>query len=203
MSKSHSVTFIVGGEKFELSRSLLDMYPKTLLNTSASERWQKNHESKIIMDRDPMLFHHVLAYLRDKKVYLPTTVAKKAVLSELEYYCVDDVNEDAIDDSLTQGYLAAQGAEKMQVTIEEFDKDLKEAVMHANSICGAKQCIEKFLALRGGQKELVATSFTGLHGAGTFYVGTCNKHLAKVGLHMDHPNEQIYSFTVSRIKSKK
>ena len=118
MAKPQSVRFIVGGEKFELSRSLLGMYPTNtpMLSKSASERWQKDPESEITMDRDPMLFHHVLAYLRDKKVYLPiTVVTKKAVLSELEYYCVDDVDENATDDSLTQGYLAAQGFEKMQV----------------------------------------------------------------------------------------
>ena len=128
MSNPQSVTFSVGGEKFELSRSLLDMYPGTMLSTSASERWQEDPESEIIMDRDPMLFHHVLAYLRDKKVYLPITVAKKAVLSELEYYCVDDVDEDAIDDSLTQGYLAAQGVKNMQVSIHKFAVEFKEAV---------------------------------------------------------------------------
>ena len=86
MAKPQGVRLIVGGENFELSRSLLDMYPNTMLSKSASERWQKDPDtSEITIDRDPMLFHHVLAYLRDKKVYLPTTVAKKAVLAELEY----------------------------------------------------------------------------------------------------------------------
>ena len=92
-------------------------------------------------------------------------MTKKAVLSELEYYCVDDVDENAIDDSLTQGYLAAQGFEKMQVTIEEFDEDeYKEGVrIKANTVLAAKQCIEKFLALRGNEKKLELTfeSFTG------------------------------------------
>ena len=103
MTKPQTVKFNFSGEMFEISRSLLDMYPNSVLSTSASERWLEDPESEIFMDRDPVLFRHVLAYLRDKKVYLPTAVAKDAVLSELQYYCVDDVDEDAIDDSLTQG----------------------------------------------------------------------------------------------------
>ena len=202
MSKSHSVTFIVGGEKFELSRSLLDMYPKTLLNTSASERWQKNPESKIIMDRDPMLFHHVLAYLRDKKVYLPTTVAKKAVLLELEYYCVDNVDEDAIDDSLTQGYLAAQGARKFLVSIDELEEEFNDNMKEGNSILVAKQCIERFLTLRGDQMELEVSfsSFTGLQGPKYFVRNNCNKHLEKVGLQVIRPDENLKKYIVSEIK---
>ena len=121
-----SVTFIVGGETFVLSRFLLDIYPTTMLSTSASERWKKDPESPvIILDRDPTLFRHVLAYLRDKKVYLPTTVSKKTVLMELEYYCVDNVDEDAIDDSETQGYLASQGFGKMVDSLDELDREMK------------------------------------------------------------------------------
>ena len=137
------------------------------------------------MDRDPVLFRHVLAYLRDKKVYLPTTVAKKAAISELDYYCADDVDDDAIDDSLTQGYLAAQGFEKMVDSIGKFEEDFKEGVMQANSALVAKQCVERFLALRGDEKELeVADGFTGLQEPQRYYPATCNcnKHLRKVGL---------------------
>jgi hypothetical protein len=205
MSNPKSVTFIVGGEKFELSRSLLDMYPNTVLSTSAAERWQEDPESEIIMDRDPVLFRHVLAYLRDKKVYLPTTVAKEAVLFELEYYCVNDVDEDAIDDSLTQGYLAAQGFGKMVDSIEKFDEEFREATekvneaqMIANSILAAKECVEKFLVLRGKKKELVlgGDSFKCEH----FYVDLCDNHLAKVGLQMLWPDEDAQRFIVSQIK---
>jgi hypothetical protein len=201
MAKPQNVTFVVGGEKFELSRSLLAMYPETMLSTSASERWHTDPESEIIMDRDPMLFHHVLAYLRDKKVYLPTTVAKKAVLSELEYYCVDDVDEDGIDDSLTQGYLAAQGAEKMQVAIEEFDEEFREGVKQANAVLAAKQCIERFLALRGIEKELEITGFTGFQHPKEFYPTSCNKSLEKVGLKMLCPDKNAHRFIVTRIKT--
>ena len=47
MAKPQGVRLIVGGENFELSRSLLDMYPNTMLSKSASERWQKDPDSEI------------------------------------------------------------------------------------------------------------------------------------------------------------
>ena len=51
---------------------------------------------------------------------------------------MDDVDENAIDDSLlTYGYLAAQGCEKMQVTMEEFDEKFKEGVIQANTALAA------------------------------------------------------------------
>jgi hypothetical protein len=43
----------------------------------------------------------VLEYLRDKKVHLPITVSKEAVLSELDFYGVDNVDEEAIEESST------------------------------------------------------------------------------------------------------
>ena len=106
MSRTQTVTFNVGGEKFQLARSLLlDFYPDSVLAKSISERWKQPDQDaneEIFFDRCPQLFRKVLEYLRDKKVHLPITVSKKAVLSELEYYCVNDVEEEAIDDSLTR-----------------------------------------------------------------------------------------------------
>ena len=202
MAKSQTVKFNFSGEKFELSRSLLDMYPNTVLSISASERWLEDPEKEVFMDRDPVLFRHVLSYLRDKRVYLPTTVAKKAILLELEYYCVDDVDEDAIDDSLTQGYLAADGFEKMIDSIEKFDKEFQEGVKQANSIFVAKECVERFLALRGDQKELEVApeSLTGLRDPTIFYTGRCNEYLEKVGLQMIKPDNNVSLYIVLRIK---
>ena len=139
-------------------------------------------------------------------------MTKKAVLSELQYYCVDDVDENAIDDSLTQGLLAARGAKKMQFTIDECDEEFKKAMEEinkaknqANSIRIAKECIEKFLALRGDQKELevTITSITSFQEHKNFYRKICNKHLAKVGLQMIKPDENVFRYIISEIDQTK
>jgi hypothetical protein len=70
---------------------------------------------------------------------------------------VDNVVENDIDGSLTQGYLAAQGFEKMQVTIEEFDEAKQILYLLLNSAWG------NLLALQGNENKLELTFelFTG------------------------------------------
>jgi hypothetical protein len=41
MRRTQTVTFNVGGEKFQVARSLLDFYPDSVLAKSISERWQQ------------------------------------------------------------------------------------------------------------------------------------------------------------------
>mmetsp|Transcript_559 Transcript_559/g.742 ORF Transcript_559/g.742 Transcript_559/m.742 type:complete len:217 (-) Transcript_559:54-704(-) len=78
--------FDVGGTRYKVSRSLLELHPDTMLFTSASERWQEGPESEIFIERDGTRFRFVLDYLRDGKVTLPVTESKEAFIAELEYY---------------------------------------------------------------------------------------------------------------------
>ena len=101
-AKQKTDTFNVGGEKFEISTDVFDLYPDTMLAKSVSEHWRDPaSQDEIFLDRCPILFRHVLEYLRDKKTHLPMTVAKAGVLSELKYYCVDGVDESTIDESIS------------------------------------------------------------------------------------------------------
>ena len=94
-------------------------------------------------------------------------------------------------------------------SIGKFDEDFKEAVIQANSALVAKQCVERFLALRGDEKEFEVTTssklteFTGLQDPKTFYHQSSNTHLRKVGLQMIKPDNEAYRFIVSRIKPEK
>ena len=78
--------FNIGGHRYEVSRSLLESHPDTMLAKSASDQWQEDPESEIFIERDGQRFRFVLDYLRDGKVSLPITEAKHAFLAELEYY---------------------------------------------------------------------------------------------------------------------
>ena len=92
------VKFNVGGHRYEVSRSMLSLHPQTMLAKSASEQWQTDPEKEIFIDRDGATFGHVLNYLRDGKVSLPITIRKETLLSELEYYGVDGVEETTINE---------------------------------------------------------------------------------------------------------
>jgi hypothetical protein len=127
MSRTETVTFNVGGEKFQVARSLLDFYPDSVLAKSISERWQQpdqDAKEEIFFDRCPQLFRQVLEYLRNKKVHLPITVSKKAVQSEFEHYCVDDVEEEAIDDSLTRSIQLVQSIKDTEAYLDDFDGEV-------------------------------------------------------------------------------
>merc|ERR1719162_1261229 len=92
--------FNVGGHPYQVSRSFLALHPQTIFAISASNQWHEDYDSEIFIDRDGETFRHVLTYLRDGKVTLPLTAAKEALLSELEYYGVEGVDEKNVNDSL-------------------------------------------------------------------------------------------------------
>lgn len=77
-----TVKFNVGGKIFEISRSLLDYFPETMLYKAASEIWiQENNSDPIFIERDCDRFHHVLDYMRDGYINLPYHTTKDAVLN--------------------------------------------------------------------------------------------------------------------------
>jgi hypothetical protein len=109
MPEPERIVFNVGGVKYEVSRSLLDMYPDTMLARSASKEWTAGKTGEIFLERNGARFQFVLDYLRDGKVSLPLTASKAAVLADLVYYGVENVDEDTIDETLTNAAHAARG----------------------------------------------------------------------------------------------
>eukprot|EP00957_Ditylum_brightwellii_P117405 8954625-Ditylum_brightwellii.AAC.1 len=99
--------FNIGGHKYDVSKSLLEQHPNTMLARISSEQWQKDPEAEIFIDRDGDRFRYCLDYLRDGSVVLPATVSKKALLQDLVYYGVEDVDEGNIDDGLERGLRCA------------------------------------------------------------------------------------------------
>jgi len=95
------VKFNVGGTRYEVSQSLVQSYPNTLLAKSASEQWNPYPNSEIFIERDGTRFHHVLDYMRDGHTNLPLGVSKDAVLEDLKYYGFEAVNADRIIDAAT------------------------------------------------------------------------------------------------------
>jgi hypothetical protein len=98
-------------------------------------------------------------------------------------------------------------------SIGKMDEEFKKAVKEANSIFAAKHFVERFLALREGQKELVISCndsdfVKGFQAPKVFFVWTCNEHLEKVGLKLnvsqpaDADHDSKYKYTISQIQLK-
>jgi hypothetical protein len=93
-----TVKFNIGGLRYEVSRSLLEMHSESMLTKIASDQWQEDPESEIFIERDGSTFRYVLKYLRDGKVKLPITETKSDLIEELVYYNIDH-DAAKIDDS--------------------------------------------------------------------------------------------------------
>jgi len=78
----------VGGELFKTWKSTLikSSYFNSMLNGNLYEEAMTSHkrEGAVFIDRDPVLFRHILAYLRDPQYILPDHVS-----GELSYYGID------------------------------------------------------------------------------------------------------------------
>jgi hypothetical protein len=120
------------------------------------------------------------------------TVAKAGVLSELKYYCVDDVDESTIDDSPLSGPELGrrinQGHDLLKHALNQLDESelkLKESTrsieQKLKGIRLAKECIEHFRA--NCNRNL--SSFQSCAGFSEENVQNSNKHLEKVGLRVN------------------
>eukprot|EP00554_Chaetoceros_debilis_P010713 CAMPEP_0194110624 /NCGR_PEP_ID=MMETSP0150-20130528/9830_1 /TAXON_ID=122233 /ORGANISM="Chaetoceros debilis, Strain MM31A-1" /LENGTH=187 /DNA_ID=CAMNT_0038799853 /DNA_START=556 /DNA_END=1116 /DNA_ORIENTATION=+ len=96
---TEAIKFNIGGQRYDVSRSLLDKHPESMLARSASAQWQEDPEAEIFIERDGFRFRYILDYLRDDKLALPGTESRETIISELEYYGVK-VNEKYIVDSM-------------------------------------------------------------------------------------------------------
>jgi BTB/POZ domain len=86
-SSSTSIRFNVGGRKYEVSKSLLDRFPASMLATISSDQWRQEHE--IFVDRNGERFQYVLDYMRDSRVELPLSIPRGQFVLDMEYFALD------------------------------------------------------------------------------------------------------------------
>jgi len=201
------VTFNVGGQLYQVSRTLLSSHPETMLAKSASERWQDDSDSDIFIERDGEMFRHVLSYLRDGRVDLPLTIRKKGLLSELKYYGVEDVDDKDVDDgSISQIPL---GIAHLRTICDSW-KGSADALNFAN-LCIQKWHkietseetwnfsvdnvdLESFLLHTGKFREWSSDSSSQV-------TVECNAHLGKVGIQIMHITNTIVQYGTYNVQN--
>eukprot|EP01083_Nonionella_stella_P028448 78324_1 len=124
--KNGNITFNIGGQRYEVSCSLLKMHPHIMLTKSASGQWQEDPNGEIFIERDGPMFRYVLQYLRDGKVTLPITESKEALVTELHYYGIDYTEDESINEKAVHKLKSFQSVKTAIV-------DLKDVVENMNS----------------------------------------------------------------------
>ncbi len=81
-----TVKLNVGGSVYEISKSLLDQYPDTMLARMVSDTWSSGRNSGqntcLFIERDGERSRYCLDYMRDGGIVdLPPTVSKNALLN--------------------------------------------------------------------------------------------------------------------------
>jgi hypothetical protein len=196
-TSTKTIHFNVGGQKYQVSKSLLDIYPRTMLSKCFSDAWCSSHESEIFIERDGTLFIYVLKYLRDLKVSIPITVSKSDLLNELIYYGIEDINEEHIYDNESQTFLAAKyfilGGQIMNDTLVQTRNEASELNIKRSCLLVVGECIERYIS-EGNNKDVlnfVQNETSDSHNDdyfGTVYetqetsIDLCNQYLNKIGL---------------------
>jgi hypothetical protein len=123
--KSKVIRLNVGGSRYEVSRSLMEMYPDTMLARLVSDEWSSEDDQEVFIDRNGPRFQYVLDYMRDQKAVLAMNVTKESILTELEYFGFMDVPSKSIDQKLS--YTQAQGLiEATQINFAKRVKRMQE-----------------------------------------------------------------------------
>ena len=79
----------VGGTRFEVSDSLLDQFPDSMLRRLTSEAWNREDDAEIFIERNGQRFQYVLDFMRDSTVALPLAIPRAQFVLDLEYYNID------------------------------------------------------------------------------------------------------------------
>ena len=139
----------VGGLKFEVERSLIENYSDTMLARLISSRWNQNPEegSEIFIGRNGRRFEFVLDYMRDRKIQLPSSVPKQAILQELQYFGFENIPDNAIIIAYS-GYEAGQQMTWYQEAhirrLEELRASQKHILLSIEYEIVAIECYNKF-----------------------------------------------------------
>ena len=143
------VKFNVGGIRYEVARSFLELHPNTMLARIVSEKWQEDPTAEIFIERDGSRFKYVLDYLRDGKVHIPFTLPKKSLADDMKYFAIA-FEADLIVYSKGSLYAAANSIRKKK---EMLDNEEKEAARRVEMLQFVKECFAMMVAAKLGESR--------------------------------------------------
>ena len=125
MSNIKPITFNIGGQRYEISRSLLDQFPESMLTNCASGQWLENPEEEIFIERDGAVFRYILNYMRDGSVFLPVTERKQSFIKELDYYGIEARNSDINDGKAKLEHYSFELTDSLHPELKKFRNQME------------------------------------------------------------------------------
>jgi hypothetical protein len=181
MAQQIVIKFNIGGTRYEISQSLLQSYPDSMLAKSAAMQWHTDPNAEIFIDRDGARFRYVLDYIRDGIVHLPVYVPKASLLLDLHFFGVP-VNENGIVTNIDYSFFF-KSKTLVKDIIKLWENEIKSCQnkieTHQNEIIIIKNSIEiinAFIANEAKYKLKLPHHFVGETSK------HCNKYLEQVGL---------------------
>jgi hypothetical protein len=138
MAQQVIVKFNVGGTRYEVSQSLLQSCPDSMLAKSAATQWHTDPNAEIFVDRNGTRFQYVLDYLRDGQVDLPVFVSKASLLLDLDFFGVP-VNENIIVVNTTDFF------EEVNRLQAELDRVIQEKNKYKAQLAMEKRMLNEFV----------------------------------------------------------
>lgn len=127
-----TVKLNVGGKHYEVSYSLINEHPESMLGRLVSDTWQKvDAESTIFIDRDGDIFGHILNYIRYGSIELPSNLPTSMFRRELDYY------QFGSNDGIKQ----VSSIE----TMKKLRKNVEEAELHHDMFVIAVDCYHQYM----------------------------------------------------------
>jgi hypothetical protein len=184
MAQQTVIKFNIGGTRYEVSQSLLQSYPDSMLAKSAAEQWHTDPDSEIFIDRDGARFQYVLDYLRDGAVQLPVVVTRASILSDLRFYTVA-IKEEAIVEKLDASHFSKY-ISLVQDVLKSWVQE-KNMLENRNNIL--EGCIRIMRAFRLQSQAMNTQDLNTIHLESVALCGRsftdCNDELRKVGLRVE------------------
>ena len=132
----HGGEFFGGRKHYEVSRSLIERFPDTILARMTSEL---GLVEPIFIERNGERFQYCLDYMRDGRVSVAITVSKDGIVKDLEYYGFEGIDPAAIEVCGTSR--AATGC-----ILSDAQKNLAEMRLRALCIRVADECVDSYLS---------------------------------------------------------
>ena len=94
---AETIVFNVGGKLAEVSRSLIEQWPNTMLARLALVTSHGDSSEPIFIDRNGLTFQVVLDYLRQGSMVLPHNLPRLSFIRELDFYGIPHCGADIVN----------------------------------------------------------------------------------------------------------